>query len=147
MTIWKWGHLPETTSANALATKSNSTETVKNVVSDKPGLEKRESQTALTQTENLTENSGVDTTSAMDSSIDSDRLGLEKLGLGKEMALSLCGGLDLDVTEENFQKYKVEWETFVQDAKGILENPNLVVKAQTLKYKSLLLNCFCKKGF
>ena len=44
------------------------------------------------------------------------------------MQLSVCGGLDGEIDPALFEKHLVAWETFMQDPKTILENPNLVIK-------------------
>ena len=121
VTVWRWGHLPETeprsTEVNRddvieePSTCSIEPETETETDSGKIPLSKQSSQTVITQTETEPE--------------------IEEKNnypLDRNMELSLCGGLDRNISEETFQKYKVTWEVFRRDPKSIIENPNLVIK-------------------
>jgi len=46
----------------------------------------------------------------------------------RDMEMSLCGGLHADIDRDEFDKYKVSWESYSANPKAILENPKLVIR-------------------
>ena len=123
VTVWRWGHLPQTeprssevkskevieepSTCSVEPESDPETESI-----EKNPLSKQGSQTVITQTE-IT---------------DSEHEEKSNYPLDRNMELSLCGGLDRNISEETFQKYKVTWQMFQRDPKSIIENPNLVIK-------------------
>jgi len=123
VTVWRWGHLPQTeprssevkskevieepSTCSVEPESDPETESI-----EKNPLSKQGSQTVITQTE-IT---------------DSEHEEKNNYPLDRNMELSLCGGLDRNISEETFQKYKVTWQMFQRDPKSIIENPNLVIK-------------------
>jgi len=151
---WKWGELPETSlnesqsephiSANQSESfESNQSERVESPLEEsrlnvpEPVSEpvepvqtssKADKNQEIDQSEHRTEIETEQTENTDENSESRDEPDDLFDMFNREMEMSLCGGLHADIDRDEFDKYKVSWESYSANPKAILENPKLVIR-------------------
>ena len=140
--VWKWGQLPVEESISSTSNKSE--HSYKSATSREFEVRTSNSDPVISSvpepssgpSENIEQPSGYDADSMIDSTDDEEEDDEDSntetepfFGCGVQ--ISLCGGPGVPedkITAEQFDRYRVSWETYSKDPRSIIENPRLVIR-------------------
>ncbi|CBY07408.1 unnamed protein product [Oikopleura dioica] len=140
--VWKWGQLPVeesiSSTSNAVSTNSfqsaSSAEFEARVSTSEPAIATSVPEPASGPSENENDRpSGYDADSMIDSTDDEEEsnTGESEPFFGRGVQISLCGGPGVpedNISPEEFNRFRVSWDTYSKDPRSIIENPRLVIR-------------------
>ena len=140
--VWKWGQLPVeesiSSTSNAVSTNSfqsaSSAEFEARTSTSEPAITTSVPEPASGPSEGENDRpSGYDADSMIDSTDDEEESNTEsgEPFFGRGVQISLCGGPGVpedNISPEEFNRFRVSWDTYSKDPRSIIENPRLVIR-------------------
>jgi hypothetical protein len=140
--VWKWGQLPveESISSTSNAVSNNSFKSASSAEfeartsTSEPAITTSVPEPATGPSEGENDQpSGYDADSMIDSTDDEEESNTEggEPFFGRGVQISLCGGPGVpedNISPEEFNRFRVSWDTYSKDPRSIIENPRLVIR-------------------